>query len=159
MIGLYLAALGIEFLFVRYFGSSIPILERTVLTILTWALGILGFFIFMSYLIRFATTKVALTDKRILIRRNLIFVNVDEVDLEEIKSAHVNNGLLGRFLDYGEIHYDARFVGDIALPDIDGPYLLLRKTHEARTLLDESLSVLSQHTGPSNQKRARSATG
>lgn len=148
--GLTLLGEGIEQITWQYLESRIPETERTIMgyqfgsrgVVLQWFLMILGAMIFISYWIGYETTKIALTDKRVLIRKGLIFVRVQEVDLEEIKSERVDHGLLGRFLDYGTLHYDARFVGDIMLPILARPYRLLRKTHDARTRLAESVPFL-----------------
>ncbi|NCC22282.1 MAG: PH domain-containing protein [Alphaproteobacteria bacterium] len=104
--------------------------------------GALGAVIFMMYLIRFITTRIGLTDRRLLLRTGLIAVNVEEIDLDDVKAQRVDHGWFGRFLGYGEIHLDARFVGDVPLPDIDRPYALLRRIHEVCSELGESAFFL-----------------
>lgn len=152
-LGFVVTGISAEALIWHYFESNIPPFERDILglnfnsrgAVLKWFLTIVGSAVLIYHIIKYCTTRIGLTNKRILIRTNLIFVQVDEVDLEEIKSEHVDNGLLGRFLNYGEIHYDARFVGDISLPDIADPYKLLRKTHEARTRLSDDMDFLPEN--------------
>lgn len=110
-----------------------------------WGMGIcagVGAVIYISHLVTYATTHVGLTDRRLLLRTGLINVNLQEIDLDEIKSEHINHGLLGRFLGYGEIKLDARFVENFNLPRyIPRPYDLLRAIHEARSALVDTFVV------------------
>lgn len=162
-LGFVTVGAGLDYLIWDFLESNIPPHKRVVLgiqfesrgLILKWLMTAIGSGILIHYLIRYCTTRVALTNKRLLIRTNLIFVKVDEVDLEEIKSEHVANGLLGRFLNYGEITFDARFVGDISFPNIADPYRLLRTTHEARTRLSGDPDFL----GKNKKNRHRSGHG
>ncbi len=140
--------IGLDSLIWRYLESNIPPYEREALgvqfhsrgNVLKWALVGTGVLFFLYHLIGYATTKVGLTDKRLLLRTGLIFVRVEEIDLEEIKSEHVDHGAFGRFFNYGRVIFDARFVGDVPIPHIARPYLLLRATHEARAALADSLA-------------------
>jgi len=142
------AGLLINDLIWEYLESHIQPAERTVLghqftsrgSILMWLLISTGLIILLYHIAGYLTTKIALTDKRLLMRKGLIMVNIEEIDLEEIKSEHVDHGFFGRFLNYGEIHFDARFVGDVPIPNIAQPYRLLRATHETRTALADSLA-------------------
>jgi hypothetical protein len=144
---LVIAGAGINEIIWTYLESSIPAYDRTIFgiqlnsrgIILQWFFTGLGALIFLHYCLTYYTTKVALTDKRVIIRRGFIVVKVRELDLDEIKSEHVRHGLFGRFLDYGEIHFDARFVGDVSVPDIAQPYRFLRACHEARAEIIESM--------------------
>ena len=139
----------IETIMWTYFESNVPQYERDILgftvgsraALFKWFVAVIGITIFLYALIRYMTTKVALTTRRILIRTGLLFVKVDEVDIEEIKGEHVDHGWFGRFLDYGEIHFDARFVEDIYFPDIASPYRFLRALHEVSTDLTDSVSL------------------
>ncbi len=54
------------------------------------------------------------------------------VDNEEIKGEYVDNGMFGRWLNYGEIHMDARFVANFYVPNIEDPYRLIRTINETR---------------------------
>lgn len=144
-----LSALGVllDDLIWTHFESRIPADGRMIFgfdfesrsVIFRW-LGVGGgLFIFARHLSRYMTTRVGLTNRRLLIRTGLIFVKIDELDLEEIKSAHINHGLLGRFLNYGQLHFDARFVGDILFPHIARPYPFLRALHEICASLADSM--------------------
>lgn len=94
--------------------------------------AILGLIMFLIYFTTYITTVVALTTKRLMIRKGLLFVKMTNVDIEEIKGEHVDNGMLGRWLNYGEVHMDARFVANFYVPNIEDPYQLIRTINETR---------------------------
>ncbi len=82
------------------------------------------------------TTEIILTDKRILYKRGFFFVNINEVDIEQLASDNVEQSLLGRILDYGDLHIRCIEADDIWLPPIAKPYefrnALEREKHKYR---------------------------
>lgn len=109
-----------------------------------WTMSFIGIVVFLFYVTMMLTTELALTTKRVIYKRGWLFVDVKEVDLEEIKAADVDTGILGRFLNYGSISLDARFVTSIILPAIDTPYKFLKAMNEIRSLIktDSLKSIL-----------------
>ncbi|MCD8562622.1 MAG: PH domain-containing protein [Alphaproteobacteria bacterium] len=97
-----------------------------------WTALALGVLLFLFYFVIMISTEVALTSKRVIFKHGLIAVDVREVDIEEVKEAHVNNGWLGRFFNYGYIVLDARFVENLVLPAIGDPYRFIKALNEAR---------------------------
>ncbi len=107
-------------------GSFIFILSLTV-----------GLGIFVYKYISFISTELGLTTQRCIFKRGMFWVDVREIDLEEVKSASINNGLLGRIFNYGFIFLDARFIEDIKLPAISDPYRFMKAFNEVRTRIKE----------------------
>lgn len=101
-----------------------------------------GLYIFAVYYIKVATTEIGLTTVRLIYKVGWIFVNVEEVNLEEIQAHHVNLGLLGRFLGYGQVSLDARFIGDVTLPFISYPYRFTKAMNEAQSKLESHMSLV-----------------
>ena len=97
-----------------------------------WLFSAGGIFICLVHIIKLFATEIALTDERLVFKTGLIFVNVKEIDLSEVRAEQVHHGLLGRFLGYGTLHLDSRFVGDIYLPAVRKPYKLLKAIHAFR---------------------------
>ncbi len=130
-----------------YFGAHIPNHRQEIFGLpfgsqypwLAWMMTFLGTMIATLHIIKYYATEIALTDQRIIYKTGWLFVNVEEIDLAEVRAEHVHHGLLGRFLHYGELHLDSRFVGDIYLPAMRDPYKLLRKIHKARAKLRDPL--------------------
>ena len=98
-----------------------------------------GFVIFLVEFITYTTSEVVVTDARIIIKRGLVFVDVTEVDLGEIRHESIDHKMLGRFFYYGDINMDARFVGDLVLPAMDKPHQFLRIVHKARSRISDEI--------------------
>ncbi len=99
-----------------------------------------GTFLFMTHLAKLLSTEIALTDQRIIYKTGLIFTETEEIDLHEIRAERVKHGLFGRFLNYGRVYLDCRFVGDVTLPRIRKPYRFLKTMHKIdRTLPPEAI--------------------
>lgn len=118
----------------------------------------IGSVLFFFYLLVMISTEVALTSKRIIYKRGLIAVDVREVDLEEIKAADVNNGWFGRFLNYGYLMLDARFIPNLQLPAVADPYRFVKALNEARTILrnvdlDRDLEGRNGHSARMQDRR------
>lgn len=49
------------------------------------------------------TTEIAITDRRIILKKGFIRRDTIEMSIEKVESIDVNQSLLGRMLDYGDI--------------------------------------------------------
>ena len=63
----------------------------------------IGIIVILSALIQRSTTELVLTDRRIITKRGLISRDTVEMNLNKVESLHVNQSLLGRMLDYGDV--------------------------------------------------------
>lgn len=63
----------------------------------------IGVIVILAALIRRATTELVLTDRRIIAKRGLVSRDTVEMNLGKVESVHVNQSLLGRLLDYGDV--------------------------------------------------------
>lgn len=120
---------------------------------LFWIPTALGGIMFLLYFLMMVGPEIALTSKRVIYKRGIIFTDIKEVDLEEIKAANVNNGGLGRFLNYGYVVFDARFVTGMDLPAIGKPYRFVKALNDARShLKDDSMTVVLDGVGDAVQQ-------
>lgn len=101
-------------------------------TPIPWAAAFCGFAIFWSLFLAYISAEVGLTNQRIIYKRGLIFIEIDQIDLEDIRAEHVMHGWFGWLLGYGRIRLDCRFVDDVWLPAIRNPYRLVKASHTAR---------------------------
>jgi hypothetical protein len=108
-----------------------------------WTCILIGVVLFLLYFIMLIATEIGLTNKRVIFKKGLLMVDVKEVDIEEIKAAEVDGGLLGRILNYGYIYFDARFVSNVTLPAIEDPYIFVKELNQARSVLkNDSMTVV-----------------
>ena len=62
-----------------------------------------GLIILLAAVIRRSTTELVLTNRRIITKRGLISRDTVEMNLSKVESLHVNQSLMGRILDYGDV--------------------------------------------------------
>lgn len=117
-------------------SASMPFIHAPYSELVDIAAGLfpalLGIMIFFVYLFKVWGTEIALTNKRMIYKTGLIFVQSSEVDLNEVSEATVDNGLLGVPLGYGTLHLDCRFVGDVTIQNIRNPYGMVRQINKLR---------------------------
>lgn len=107
-----------------------------------------GLYMLILYIGKMLFTELGLTTERLIYKRGLIFVDVREVDLEEIKSESIDNGVLGRLLNYGYLDLDARFIEDMDLPAITDPYRFVKAMNAVRSQIkDDNMRVVLDDGG------------
>lgn len=67
------------------------------------AAAVVGVLVILVALIRRSTVELALTDRRIIAKSGLVARNTVEMNLSKVESLHVNQGLMGRLLGYGDV--------------------------------------------------------
>lgn len=135
---------GAEYVLWNHFGQYITEAEaeRSLIPFeyregwIGWALSACGAFIFLSQFIRYCTTRIYVTSRRVIYKTGLIHVHVDGTDISDIRGAHVDQGWLGRFLNYGKINFDCRFVKDVYLPYARDPYGIIRSMQHIKSELE-----------------------
>jgi uncharacterized membrane protein YdbT with pleckstrin-like domain len=93
-------------------------------------LVVIGVVLIMVALIRRGTTELVLTDRRIITKRGFIARATVEMTLVKVESLHVNQGLLGRVLNYGDVTVVGTGSSLEPLRGICGPLELRRKLGE-----------------------------
>lgn len=102
----------------------------------------LGFILFMIEFLNYISTEIAVTEYRLIVKTGLILVDVNELDLGEIRNEDIDYKLFGQYLNYGDISFDARFVGDVVIKAVEHPHKFLHVVHKCRTALRD---VLADH--------------
>lgn len=135
--GFIALGLAIDWVIRYMLGASVtnPALSGilTLGTAAFWICLIIGAFLFLFYFIMLLSTEVGLTTARLIYKKGLIMVKTEGIDLEEVKGAYVDNETLGRFLNYGTIHFDARFIEDLELPAVADPYRFVKAMNDQRS--------------------------
>ncbi len=67
------------------------------------ALLFIGVVLVVAALVQRLTTELVLTDRRIITKRGLISRDTVEMNLSKVESVRVNQGLLARVLNYGDV--------------------------------------------------------
>jgi uncharacterized membrane protein YdbT with pleckstrin-like domain len=63
----------------------------------------IGLVLFLVAVVRRWTTELVLTNRRIITKQGLVARNTVEMNLGKVESLHVNQSLMGRLFDYGDV--------------------------------------------------------
>jgi len=81
----------------------------------------LGFFmLFLAWFKRW-TTEIDVTDRRIVYKRGFIWRHTVEMNMDKVESVDVDQSILGRLLDYGDISIRGTGTGLEPLRNIEAP--------------------------------------
>jgi len=112
--------------------------------VILWGSSIFAILYFLNRLVFWSSTYIFASDRRLYMKTGLIRVLVNEVSFEEIRKTDINYGLCGRFLGYGKLMMDARFVEDTELPFIYHPETFSKLIHHENDLAgDINLSYVT----------------
>lgn len=117
------------------FTFSVDIMGRTLThdhTPILWLCIATGLAVCWPLVSAYISTEIGLTDRFIIHKRGIMFIEIDQVDLDDIRAEHVQNGWFGWLIGYGRIRLDNRFIDDVTLPAINNPYRLVKAIHTAR---------------------------
>lgn len=95
---------------------------------------IVGLFIFANKMIIKATTEIAITTDRLIIKRGLIARSVNELSVDRIEGVNVHQGIMGRIFGYGRVAVRGMGVGEVMLPPIEDPVEFRKAVQEAKVV-------------------------
>lgn len=83
--------------------------------------ALIGILFWIAAAIRYFTTELAITNKRVIAKFGLISRSTIEINLQKIESIQVNQGILGRIFDYGSIVVSGAGNPQAPIPGISKP--------------------------------------
>jgi uncharacterized membrane protein YdbT with pleckstrin-like domain len=84
------------------------------LVVLGWIL--IGIWIFLHMTIRYHTTEIGITTHRFILKTGLFTLHTQEMALNNIEGVKVNQSILGRIFNYGELRIEGTGVDAIEFP-------------------------------------------
>lgn len=125
-------------------GGLLVTMGQTTLTeILAGVLALFGLAVILYAVVQRLTTELVLTDRRIITKRGVISRDTVEMNLSKVESLRVNQGLLGRILDYGDVTFVGTGVSSEPLRGIAGPLELRKKIGEVLGKTDDAVQPSS----------------
>ena len=109
--------------------SLLPSIILGFLTIWIWGLGLL---FWLHVLIRYKTTELAITNKRVIAKFGLISRHTVELNMSKIESVRVEQGILGRLFDYGSLTVAGGGLPSAPIPGISNPMAFRRAFNETQ---------------------------
>ena len=95
------------------------------------AVGVVAIYAWLDAWIRRSTTELAVTNRRIIIKRGFISRRTIEMNMDKVESVDVVQSVLGRVFDYGDIVVRGTGAGLEPLRTVEAP-LKLRSLVTAR---------------------------
>ena len=98
--------------------SLVPLLLLGLIFLAVYGLGLL---FWVAAAIRYFTTELAITNKRVIAKFGLISRSTIEINLQKIESIQVNQGILGRIFNFGSIVVSGAGNPQAPIPGISSP--------------------------------------
>lgn len=118
--------------------SLLPLFVLGLLTI--WIFG-LGLIFWIAALIRYKTTELAITNKKIIAKFGFISRNTIELLLPKIESVQVNQSILGRLFNYGSIVASGAGNPQAPVPGIGNPIEFRKKFMEIQERVEKETTA------------------
>jgi len=117
-------------------GGYIAVIRdlHPILRFAAFGILILGMMLFGHMMIVRATTEIAITNTRFVLKEGIVARNVDEMNIDRIESVHVIQSVIGRLLDYGTVMVRGMGIGEIVLPPVAHPIVLRKAIDRAKQL-------------------------
>jgi uncharacterized membrane protein YdbT with pleckstrin-like domain len=81
--------------------------------------------------IRVQSTEIAITNRRVIVKTGFVKRHTVEINLEKVEALKVEQGLWGRFLNFGSIYISGAGTSVAPIHDIADPLVFRRKFMEA----------------------------
>lgn len=101
-------------------------------SLLLLGIVLVGIYIFLRMMIWMKTTEVAITDRRIVIKRGWIKRSTEELSLGSVEEVNIKQEFWGRLFGYGEITIGGTGTGELRTPNIADPVGFRQAISEAR---------------------------
>ena len=98
--------------------SLAPLLLLGLIFLAFYGLGLL---FWIAAAIRYFTTELAITNKRVIAKFGLISRSTIEINLQKIESIQINQGILGRIFNFGSIVVSGAGNPQAPIPGISNP--------------------------------------
>jgi uncharacterized membrane protein YdbT with pleckstrin-like domain len=105
-----------------------------------WLFVALAVLLIVPPILRYFTSELALTNRRVVAKYGFITLRTQEIRLEKIESVSVHQDITGRLLNYGSVVITGTGGSHDAMPDIPDPIVF-------RTRFAEALDSLAAGTG------------
>ena len=123
---------------------------------LAWMLVLVGLVLLLVIMAPIWTTEIGVTTQRLIFKRGLLWRTTHELQLRAIEEVNLEQGLLGRILDFGQLQLHGTGVDDIRLPSLADP-LGLRKALQDGMAAAAQPGIVAAPGPPPRQEVSHSA--
>lgn len=127
---------GIGSAAIEQMGGILNVIKSTHIGIKLAAFGslVLGLLAFAQRMVIKATTEICLTSDRLILKRGMVARHVSEISVDRIEGVDVFQGIFGRIFGFGYVMVRGMGVGEIVLPQMEGPIDFRKAIERARSL-------------------------
>ena len=93
---------------------------------------VIGLFLLLGAWIKYKTTELAVTNKRVIVKTGLISRKTLELNLAKAESIQVDQSLLGRLFDFGSLQVNGTGMAHAPIAGIRAPLEFRRQFMEAQ---------------------------
>jgi uncharacterized membrane protein YdbT with pleckstrin-like domain len=68
-----------------------------------YALALVAIFLLIQQWLQWWVTEIAVTDRRVIYKKGLVRRQTNEMNMDKVESVKINQSILGRMLDYGDV--------------------------------------------------------
>ena len=105
---------------------------QALLALLVLGVLVIGIFIFVGMMVRKATTEIAVTNRRFIMKTGLFRLDAKEFSLRNIEGVRVHQGFFGRIFGYGTLTIEGTGTDRYELPIIADAIAFSRAIETAR---------------------------
>lgn len=102
-------------------------------SLITLGIVLIGLYIFIRLMIWMKTTEIAVTDRRVVIKRGWLSRATEELSLASVEEVNIRQSILGRLLGYGKLSISGTGTAELKTPNIAAPIQFRRAISEARS--------------------------
>ncbi len=93
---------------------------------------LVGVFIFVREMVRLGSTRMAVTNRRVILKSGFFATKTDELTLGSVEGAHVDQSILGRMFGFGKLTLRGRGDTHLHFPTMDRPGKFRAAIEDAR---------------------------
>ncbi|HEV7694514.1 MAG TPA: PH domain-containing protein [Hyphomonadaceae bacterium] len=120
------------------------------LALLFLGIIVIGVIIFVREMFRLGTTRMAVTNRRVILKRGFFMVNADELTLGSVEGAHIHQSIFGRLFGYGRLTIRGRGDTELHFPTMANP-AQFRAAIESARMQDEVKTVHVEPETPADE--------
>lgn len=94
---------------------------------------VFGLVLLVIAYIRYQTTELAITNKRVVVKTGLISRKIIEINIAKVESVEVAQSVLGRLFDFGSLSISGTGFNQAPIPNISDPMTFRKALIQAQT--------------------------